>query len=61
MKFIVALFAVLLASVNLVAAEALHTIKLQKCAEFEVVSPLGWISVIPVAEWVQRVVSRFLV
>lgn len=57
MKLIVILFVALWASLNLAAADALHTIKLQSCAEFEVVSPLGWISVFPVSEGVQRVVA----
>lgn len=57
MKLMVALLAALVAGLNLVAAEALHTVKLQQCAEFEVVSPLGWISVFPVSEGMQRVVA----
>jgi hypothetical protein len=57
MKKILAIVAVIIAGVNVCADEAIHTIKLKSCAEFEVMSPLGWISVYPVSEGMRRVVS----
>jgi hypothetical protein len=57
MKTIVSIIVLFALCTILRADEALHHIELKSCANFEVISPLGIISVFPVSERMQRVVQ----